>query len=122
MRICYGAYSAIVPAAPSRCSAISEAAEGPGVLGGKLADQLSDFLKSGAPNSALELPPSLSDWQKRSLHKWASKSGLKSMSIGEGAARHLTMTQPAVPLRFTDPISKQLMEDRRISAENMHLH
>jgi len=84
-------------------AATAKAAEGPQVVGGEFADQLLDFARNGAPNAVFKCPCGLSDWQKRRLHAWSSKSGLKSVSVGEGAARHLTITQPPVPKELESP-------------------
>lgn len=77
----------------------------------ELQQQLRDFLKEGTPNSTHSLPPTLTDWQKKNLHMWASRNGLMSRSVGQGASRHLTVTQPDVPMKFSDPITHKLMQD-----------
>lgn len=68
---------------------------------------MAKFVRGSAPGESLELPPTLTDFQRRQLHAWAASVGLASRSRGEGVGRHIVLALLRPPsLALLDMLSK----------------
>ena len=77
---------------PSEANDDSTAArQGLAVLPPAPRDAVIAFVRQASPGEALDLPPSLSEFQRRQVHAWAASVGIISRSKGTAAERHLVL-------------------------------
>jgi len=73
--------------------------------------------KVDEPSGLLELPPSLSVWQKKQLHVWAAERGIQSKSFGEGSERRLSLRVVRPPTLLVTELSTHTLALAQVAAE-----